>query len=321
MALRVAIQMDPMEGVNIEGDTTFALAEAAQARGHKLWVYSPTALVYENGSVSALARPATVQRVKGDHARFDPALVLDLAEDVDVILMRQDPPFDTAYITAAHMLELVADKTLVVNDPFWVRSSPEKISPLLFPDLMPPTMVTRDVAALRAFREKHGDVVLKPIYGNAGAAVFRVKADDANFGPLIEMFFASSREPIMIQAFVPEVVDGDKRIILVDGEFAGLINRIPAKGDHRSNLAVGGKAAATELSAQDKIICDRLRPFLKERGLLFVGIDVINGRLTEINVTSPTGARSILALSGVDVAQMAWDAIEAKLAARGSAKR
>jgi glutathione synthase len=316
MALKVAIQMDPIEGVNIDGDTTFALAEAAQARGHKLWVYSPEALVYENGSVSALARPASVQRVKGDHARFDPAVVLDLATDVDVILMRQDPPFDTAYITAAHLLELVADKTLVVNDPFWVRSSPEKISPLLFHDLMPPTMVTRDKAALHAFRAVHIDVVVKPIYGNAGSAVFRVKADDANFDPLIEMFFEASREPIMIQAFVPQVVDGDKRIILVDGEFAGLINRVPAKGDHRSNLAVGGKAAAAELSAQDKVICERLRPFLKERGLLFVGIDVIAGRLTEINVTSPTGARSILALSGVDVAQLAWEAIEAKLAAR-----
>jgi glutathione synthase len=306
--------MDPIEHVNIDGDTTFAMAEEAQARGHTLFVYQVDTLSWREGKVTARAKPARVQRVKGDHVSFGEAVTLDLAHDVDVILMRQDPPFDMAYITAAHMLEFVAKDTLVVNDPFWVRSSPEKIVPLLFPELMPPTLVTRDRATIEAFRADHGDIVIKPLFGNAGAAVFRLKPDDGNLGALLDLFFATSREPLMVQAFVKGVFEGDKRIILIDGEPVGAINRVPKGNDIRSNLAVGGTAHDVQLSEADLAICTRIGPTLKERGLLFVGIDVIAGKLTEINVTSPTGALAIKAFTGVDCTALMWDAIEARLA-------
>jgi glutathione synthase len=306
--------MDPIEDVNIDGDTTFAMAEEAQARGHSLFVYQVDTLAWREGKVTARARHVQVRRIKGDHVTLSEPVVLDLAKDVDVVLMRQDPPFDMAYITAAHMLEFIAKETLVVNDPFWVRSSPEKIVPLLFPDLMPPTLVTRDRAAIETFRADHGDIVIKPLFGNAGAAVFRIKPDDGNLGALLDLFFATSREPLMVQGFVPGVFDGDKRIILIDGIAVGAINRVPKGNDIRSNLAVGGTAHPVTLSEADQAICDRIGPTLKERGLLFVGIDVIAGRLTEINVTSPTGALAIKAFTGVNCVALMWDAIEARMA-------
>jgi glutathione synthase len=312
--LRIAIQMDPIEDVNIDGDTTFAMAEEAQARGHSLFVYQVDTLAWREGKVTARARHVQVRRIKGDHVTLSEPVVLDLAKDVDVVLMRQDPPFDMAYITAAHMLEFIAKETLVVNDPFWVRSSPEKIVPLLFPDLMPPTLVTRDRAAIETFRADHGDIVIKPLFGNAGAAVFRIKPDDGNLGALLDLFFATSREPLMVQGFVPGVFDGDKRIILIDGIAVGAINRVPKGNDIRSNLAVGGTAHPVTLSEADQAICDRIGSTLKERGLLFVGIDVIAGRLTEINVTSPTGALAIKAFTGVNCVALMWDAIEARMA-------
>lgn len=311
--LRIAIQMDPIEHVNIEGDSTFAMAEEAQIRGYEIFVYQVETLSWQEGKVSARAKPAKVQRVKGDHVSLGEEVVLDLAEDVDVVLMRQDPPFDMSYITAAHMLEFLKGKTLVVNDPFWVRSSPEKIVPLLFPDLMPPTLVSRDVNTIKAFQVEHQDIVVKPLFGNAGAAVFRIKPEDGNLGALLDLFFTTSRDPIMVQAFVPGVFEGDKRIILVDGEPVGAINRVPKGNDIRSNLAVGGTAHPVDLSEADLAICRAIGPTLKERGLLFVGIDVIAGRLTEINVTSPTGALALKAFSGVNAVSLMWDAIERKL--------
>ena len=311
--LRIAIQMDPIEHVNIEGDTTFAMAEEAQIRGYEIFVYQVETLSWQEGKVSARAKPAKVQRVKGDHVSLGEEVVLDLAEDVDVVLMRQDPPFDMSYITAAHMLEFLKGKTLVVNDPFWVRSSPEKIVPLLFPDLMPPTLVSRDVTTIKAFQAEHQDIVVKPLFGNAGAAVFRIKPEDGNLGALLDLFFTTSRDPIMVQAFVPGAFEGDKRIILVHGEPVGAINRVPKGNDIRSNLAVGGTAHPVDLSEADLAICRAIGPTLKERGLLFVGIDVIAGRLTEINVTSPTGALALKAFSGVNAVSLMWDAIERKL--------
>jgi glutathione synthase len=311
--LRIAVQMDPIEDVNIDGDTTFAMIEEAQTRGHTTYVYQVDTLAWREGKVTARARPAHVRRLKGDHVTLGDTVLLDLAEDVDVILMRQDPPFDMAYITAAHILEFISDKTLVVNDPSWVRSSPEKIVPLLFPDLMPPTLVTRDRLAIEAFRAAHGDIVIKPLFGNAGAAVFRLTPEDGNLGALLDLFFSTSREPLMIQGFVPGVFDGDKRIILIDGVAVGAINRVPKGNDIRSNLAVGGTAHDVQLSDADRIICDRIGPTLKERGLLFVGIDVIAGKLTEINVTSPTGVVAIQAFTGVNCVALMWDAIEGRL--------
>ena len=311
--LRIAIQMDPIEHVNIEGDSTFAMAEEAQIRGYEIFVYQVETLSWQEGKVSARAKPAKVKRVKGDHVSLGEEVVLDLAEDVDVILMRQDPPFDMSYITAAHLLEFLKGKTLVVNDPFWVRSSPEKIVPLLFPELMPPTLVSRDRETIKAFQAEHQDIVVKPLFGNAGAAVFRIKPEDGNLGALLDLFFTTSRDPIMVQAFVPGVFDGDKRIILVDGEPVGAINRVPKGNDIRSNLAVGGTAHPVDLSEADLAICRAIGPTLKERGLLFVGIDVIAGRLTEINVTSPTGALALKAFSGINAVSLMWDAISRKL--------
>ncbi len=316
MALRVAIQMDPLETVDIDADTSFALAEAAQARGAELWVYEPDHLTYEGGHVRALARPVQVQRVAGAPGVFGPAEVIDLAEDVDVVLMRQDPPFNMAYITACHLLEQITDKTLVLNDPMQVLASPEKIFPLLFPQLMPPTLISRDPQAISAFRARHNDIILKPLYGNGGAGVFRVKPDDGNYGSLLEMFFERSREPIMAQAFLPAVREGDKRVILIDGEAVGGINRRPKAGETRSNLHVGGTAEPTQLTEADKAICAAIGPELKRRGLVLVGIDVIGGKLTEVNVTSPTGVQEMKRFSGVDAASLFWDAVDRRLAER-----
>ncbi|MCU0881156.1 MAG: glutathione synthase [Hyphomonadaceae bacterium] len=307
--LRVAIQMDPIESISIGGDTTFAMALSAQARGHRLWVYGPGVLGWHQGRIMAPARPVTVRDEPGNHVNMGDEVMLDLASDVDVVLMRQDPPFDMAYLTAAHLLECLKGTTLVVNDPFWVRSSPEKIFPLMFADLMPPTLVSRDRSAIRSFFDVHKDIVVKPLFGNAGAGVFRIKPGDGNLGALLDMFFGTSREPVMVQAFIPDVFAGDKRILIVNGEPVGVLNRIPQGDDIRSNLAAGGKPAHAELSDQDRAICARLGPVLQERGLLFVGIDVIAGRLTEINVTSPTGARAIMSMTGVDATALMWDAI------------
>ena len=317
MTLRIAIQMDPLERVNIDGDTTFALAETAQARGHKLFVYGPGDLACTDGRVTARARPAKVQRVRETPGVFGEPVTLDLAADTDVILMRQDPPFDMGYITACHLLEIVSGETLVLNDPAGVRSSPEKIFPLMFPDIMPPTLVTRDRAVIDAFRETHRDIIVKPLYGHGGAGVFRLTYADANLDSLLELFLSRSGEPVMVQAFLPAVSEGDKRIILIDGEPVGAINRKPKAGQVRSNLVVGGTAEATELSAADQRICARIGPELKARGLMLTGIDVIGGRLTEVNVTSPTGLQALKRLSGIDATAKFWDVVERKLAAPG----
>lgn len=316
MTLRIAIQMDPLERVNIDGDTTFALAEEAQARGFELFVYgAPDLSLSGNGRVTAWARPAKVQRVKETPGVFGEPRRLDIARDVDVVLMRQDPPFDLAYITACHLLEMVSGQTLVVNDPAGVRSSPEKIFPLMFYELMPPTQVTRDRAVIDTFRQQHGDIIIKPLYGHGGAGVFRLKEDDSNLDSLLEMFFSRSAEPVMVQAFLPSVSEGDKRVILVDGDPVGAINRRPMTGQVRSNLVVGGTAEATELSAADRNICEAIGPELRRRGLTLTGIDVIGGRLTEVNVTSPTGVQALKRLSGIDAAAKFWDVVQAKLAA------
>jgi glutathione synthase len=316
MTLRVGIQMDPLEDVKIDGDTSFALAEVAQARGAELFVYGPDHMSYEQGRVTAWARPAKVQRVKGTPGVFGETVKLDLARDLDVILMRQDPPFDMSYITACHLLELISGETLVVNDPEGVRSSPEKIFPLLYPEIMPPTLVSRDVRDILAFRATHKDIIIKPLYGHGGAGVFRLKPDDSNMDSLLEVFFTRSREPVMVQAFLPAVSEGDKRIILVDGEPVGAVNRRPQAGQVRSNLVVGGTAEKSDLSDADRRICEIIGPELKRRGLVLTGIDVIGGRLTEVNVTSPTGVQAIKALSGIDTAAIFWDVVQQKLADR-----
>ena len=314
--LRIGIQMDPIAKISLAGDTSFALMETAQARGHLLFYYTPEQLYYREGRVRARMQPIRVDRHAEPFFELGPDQPIDLADDLDVVLMRQDPPFDMAYQTYAHLLEMVHPRTLVVNDPFWVRSSPEKILPLLFADLMPPTLVSRDKEAIDEFRAAHGDIVLKPLYGAAGGGVYRVSSEDANYRVILENFWALSREPIMAQAFVPAVTQGDKRIFLIDGQLAGGFNRVPAKGEIRSNLAAGGRAAAVDLSPADERICARIGPELRKRGLLFVGIDVIAGHLTEINVTSPTGARALMQFSGIDVCALAWDAIEKKYDAR-----
>ncbi len=317
MSLSVAVQMDPLAGINIAGDSSFALMLSAQARGHRLFHYGPEDLNWSDGRLTARAHPVTVQRVAGDHFRFDAPVRLDLGAEVDVILMRQDPPFDLGYITATHLLERIADQTLVVNDPHSVRNAPEKVFVLDYAHFMPPTLITRSLEEARAFLATHGEIVVKPLHGNGGKAIFRVGADGANLSALIEVFNQTWREPHMIQAFLPAVAKGDKRIVLVDGEVAGAINRLPGEGEIRSNLAVGGSAEKTELTDRERAICAELGPELKRRGLLFVGIDVIGGEwLTEINVTSPTGIVAIETFDGTDVAGMIWDSIEAKVAAR-----
>jgi glutathione synthase len=314
MSLRVAVQMDPVEGIGIAGDSTFALMLSAQARGHRLFHYLAQDLSYEEGRVRARARPLEVRRRQGDHFSWtgDP-LTLDLEDDADVVLMRQDPPFDLAYITATHLLERIHPRTLVVNDPASVRNAPEKLFVLDYAQFMPPTLITRSLDEVRAFHARHGEIVVKPLYGNAGAAVFRIGRDGSNLGALTELFGEVWREPFMAQAFLPAVSEGDKRIVLVDGKVAGAINRVPGKGEIRSNLAAGGTAHATGLSDREREICDALGPELARRGLIFVGIDVIAGHLTEINVTSPTGIVAIDKFNGTDTAALIWDAIEARL--------
>ncbi|HYI48793.1 MAG TPA: glutathione synthase [Allosphingosinicella sp.] len=315
MSLRVAVQMDPLDSIGIEGDSTFAIMLGAQARGHRLHHYAAEALSWADGRLWAKAHPVTVQRVKGDHYRFGEPEILDLGRDADVVLMRQDPPFDLGYITATHLLERIQGETLVVNDPASVRNAPEKVWVLDFARFMPPTAVTRSLGLARKFLAEHKEIVVKPLHGNGGKAVFKVGSDGANLASLIEVFNTAWREPHMIQAFLPGVADGDKRIIFVDGEVAGAVNRIPGEGEIRSNLAVGGKAAKTELTPREEEICAAIGPELKARGLLFVGIDVIGGEwLTEINVTSPTGIVAIDAFNGTDTPALIWEAIEGKLA-------
>jgi glutathione synthase len=318
MSLTIAVQMDPLEDVGIAGDSTFALMLGAQARGHRLFHYVADALTYEDGRVRALAREVTVRAIAGDHFTAAGPVSIDLGRDVDVVLMRQDPPFDIGYITATYLLERIADETLVVNDPRSVRDAPEKLFVLDFAHFMPPTMITRSLAELKAFHARHGEIVVKPLHGNAGAAVFRIGRDGANLAALAELFSTVWREPYIAQAFLPAVAEGDKRIVLVDGEVAGAINRKPGAGEIRSNLAAGGSAHATQLTAREREICAALGPELKARGLLFVGIDVIGGHLTEINVTSPTGIVAIDAFNGSDTPGRIWDAIERKVAQRAA---
>jgi len=315
MSLSVAVQMDPIERIDIGGDTTFALMLEAEARGHRLFYYTPDRLSLLEGAVVAEAAAISVRDIKGDHFTLKPRQRLDLAA-VDVILLRQDPPFDLAYITSTHILERLPREVLVVNDPGSVRNAPEKLFVLEFPEFMPPTLITRQKPAIEDFLDLYGEAVMKPLHGHGGAAVFKITRADPNFGSLYDLFAATFKEPWVVQRFLPRVEAGDKRIILVNGVAAGAVNRIPAKGDIRSNLARGGAAAATQLSPREKDICAAIGPELKRRGLLLVGIDVIDGHLTEINVTSPTGIRAIRKLGGPDVAVAVWDAIEAELAAR-----
>jgi glutathione synthase len=314
MPLTIAVQMDPLGSINIAGDSTFALMLSAQARGHRLFHYLAEDLTYEAGRVYAGAHAVTVRPEPGNHFSLGDFTILDLGRDTDVVLMRQDPPFDLGYITATHLLERVQGETLVVNDPAAVRNAPEKVWVLDFALFMPPTMITRSLGAARKFLAEHGEIVVKPLHGNGGKAIFKVGSDGANLSSLIEVFNSAYREPHMIQAFLPEVAQGDKRIVLVDGEVAGAVNRLPGEGEIRSNLAVGGKAAKADLTPREQEICAALRPHLKDRGLLFVGIDVIGGQwLTEINVTSPTGIVAIDKFNGTDTAGLIWDAIEAKI--------
>ena len=311
MTLRVAVQMDPIDRINIRGDSTFALLLEAQLRGHRLSYYTPDKLALLDGKLFAQVAPLQVRDKAGDHFTLGEWKRIALG-DFDVVLLRQDPPFDLNYITSTHLLERIHPKTLVVNDPGSVRNAPEKVFVTEFPQLMPPTLVTRDLTEIKAFRAQHGDIVMKPLYGKGGEAVFRLEKQDLNFGSLYDLFAATFREQWVVQKFLPEIRQGDKRIILVDGEYAGAVNRVPAPDDLRSNMVRGGSPEATELSAREKEICQTIGPELRERGLIFVGIDVIGGYLTEINVTSPTGIRAIKNIGGPDVAAMVWDRIEAK---------
>jgi len=315
VSLTVAIQMDPMETVNIDGDSTFVLALEAQARGYALYHYLPRELSMRDGRVTARARPLAVRRERGNHFSFGSEETIEL-QKMDVVLLRQDPPFDMAYITTTHLLEMVADKALVVNDPVSVRNAPEKLFVTHFPHLMPPTLVSADPLAIREFRLEHKDIILKPLYGNGGAGVFHVKPDDENLNALLEMFTQASREPIVIQRYMPAVREGDKRVILIDGEVAGAVNRVPAAGEARSNMHVGGRPVKSPLSKRDREICEAIGPELKRRGLVFVGIDVIGDVMTEINVTSPTGIQEINRFDGVKLEAGIWDAIERRLQAR-----
>lgn len=318
MSLTVAVQMDPLATINIAGDSSFALIEAAQRRGHTAFHYDVKSLAYESGRLTAWAAPVTVQRVDGNHFSMGEHRSIDLAKDVDVVLMRQDPPFDLSYITATHLLERLEGQTLVVNDPASVRNAPEKVYVLDFAHFMPPTLIARRIEDVRAFHARHpGDLVMKPLHGNGGKAVVRIPADGSNLGALIELFDNAWVEPHMFQPFLPEISEGDKRIVLVDGEVAGAINRRPGEGEFRSNLAAGGYAEPTTLNAREEEICAALGPALKERGLVFVGIDVIGGKwLTEINVTSPTGIQAIDRFNGTDTPGLIWDAIERRLGGR-----
>jgi len=311
MRLNVAVQMDPIERINIRGDSTFALLLEAQARGHDIAYYTPDRLALRGGEVFAAVQPLAVRDSEGDHFKLGEPARVELAR-FDVILLRQDPPFDLAYITTTHLLERLRRTTLVVNEPAAVRNAPEKMFVMEFPDLMPPTLITRDLAEIKAFRSEHGDIVMKPLYGKGGEAVFRLAREDLNFGSLYDLFAVTFREQWVVQKFLPAVRNGDKRIILVDGEFAGAVNRVPAPDDLRSNMVRGGTPRETDLTVREREICTRIGPALRERELLFVGIDVIDGYLTEINVTSPTGIRAVKNFGGLDVAAMIWDRIETK---------
>ncbi len=310
--MRVAFQMDPIAPIDINADSTFRLAEAAQARGAELFYYTPDRLAYDEGRVTARGCPLTVRREVGNHFTLGSETTLDLAS-MDVVWLRQDPPFDMGYITTTHVLERLAGQTLVVNDPFWVRNYPEKLLVLEFQDLTPPTLIARDLETIRQFRERHGEMILKPLYGNGGAGVFRLPESDRNLVSLHELFTGINREPLIAQKFIPDVSNGDKRIILVDGEAVGAINRVPPEGETRSNLHVGGRAEQIGLTARDREICEAIGPLLREKGQVFVGIDVIGDYLTEINVTSPTGIQELERFDGIDVAGAIWDAIEARL--------
>ena len=311
--MKIAFQMDPIETVNINADSTFRIAEEAQARGHELFFYTPDHLAFQEGKVTARGQNFTVQRVQGQHADLSEMQEVDLA-DFDVIWLRQDPPFDMHYITTTHLLDLIHPDTLVVNDPFWVRNYPEKLLVLRFPDLTPPTTVARDLETIKAFKEKHSDVILKPLYGNGGAGVFRLDQNDRNLASLHEVFTGFSREPLIVQKFLPDVSNGDKRVILVDGEPIGAINRVPAKGETRSNMHVGGRPEKVGLTERDREICAAIGPLLREKGQIFVGIDVIGDYLTEINVTSPTGIQELERFDGINAAKKIWEAIEARRA-------
>ena len=312
-SLRVAVQMDPIETINIDGDSTFALMLEAQARGHALWHYHVRDLALRGGRVTAWARPIEVRRVKGDHFTLGPEQEIDLA-DWDVVWLRQDPPFDMGYLTTTYVLERLRPGTLVVNNPFWVRNYPEKLLVLGFPGLTPPTMVARDLAALRAFKARHGDIILKPLYGNGGAGVFRLDPNDRNFTALYELFAGMNREPLIAQKFLPAVSAGDKRVILVDGEPVGAINRVPLEGETRSNMHAGGTPVKVGLTDRDREICAAIGPLLREKGQIFVGIDIIGDWLTEINVTSPTGLRELERFDGDNVTARIWAAIEGRVA-------
>jgi glutathione synthase len=314
-SLKVAIQMDPIEHINIDADSTFALGLEAQARGHALWHYHPRALALEGHRLLARAHPLSLRREKGNHFTLGPTEMLDVGS-MDVVLMRQDPPFDMAYITATHLLEHIHPRTLVVNDPAQVRNAPEKLFVTKFPELMPPTLITADAGAMRTFREQHGDIIVKPLFGNGGAGVFRIKPDDENFNALLETFSQLYREPLVVQKYVPAVRQGDKRIVLVDGVAMGAINRVPAAGEARSNMHVGGRPEKTTLTDREKEICAAIGPELASRGMIFVGIDVIGDYLTEINVTSPTGLQEISRFDGTKLEAPIWDAIESRLPAR-----
>lgn len=312
MSLYVALQMDPIEDVAIDGDSTFRIGIEAEARGHRLFQYTADRLSYREGRVYARGRPITLRRERGNHVDFGDWATVDLGE-FDVVWLRQDPPFDMGYVTTTHLLDRVRSETLVVNDSFWVRNSPEKLMVLDFPDLTPETLITRDLGEIRAFRDKHGDIIVKPLYGNGGAGVFHLTPGDPNLSSLLELFSGINREPVIVQRFLPAVKKGDKRIILVDGEPIGAINRVPATGEARSNMHVGGRPEKTGLTAREEEICARIGPVLREKGLLFTGIDVIDGWLTEINVTSPTGLQELERFDAVNGAALIWDAIERKV--------
>ncbi|MDR3500661.1 MAG: glutathione synthase [Parvibaculum sp.] len=311
MPLNVAIQMDPIHTININADSTFALGLEAQSRGHKLWYYEPKELSMRDGRVYARGRPMTLRRETGNHSSLGSMEKIDLAS-VDVVLMRQDPPFDMGYITATHMLEAIHPKTLVVNDPAEVRNAPEKLFATRFEGLLPPTLISRDPEEIKSFRKEFGDIIVKPLFGNGGAGVFRIREGDENLASLLEMFGQMNREPVIVQKYLADVRKGDKRIILIDGVAAGAINRVPAEGEARSNMHVGGRPEKTALTKREQEICDAIGPELKKRGLIFVGIDVIGDYLTEINVTSPTGIQEIDRFDGTNLAALVWDAIEAR---------
>ncbi|MCE8515418.1 glutathione synthase [Ruegeria pomeroyi] len=310
--MKIAFQMDPIGAVNINADSSFRLAEEAQARGHELFYYGPDQLAYQEGRITARGHDMTVQRVVGAPAVLGPMREVDLA-DFDVVWLRQDPPFDMHYITSTHLLDRLKGQTLVVNDPFWVRNYPEKLLVLNFPELTPPTAIARDLETIRAFKARHGDIILKPLYGNGGAGVFRLDENDRNLSSLHELFVGFSREPLIVQKYLPDVRNGDKRVILVDGEAVGAINRVPAEGEVRSNMHVGGRPEKIGLTERDREICATIGPLLREKGQVFVGIDVIGDYLTEINVTSPTGIQELERFDGVNIAGRIWEAIEAKL--------